>query len=205
MPAIGDSLAAAAAVLAAGGVVALPTETSYGLAVDPGKEAPLRRLYALKKRPPNKPLSLVAADTNQLYQVITTIPPCYEPLMERFWPGPLTLIFPARADIHPLVRAADGTVAVRISSHPAPTTLSSLYGSPLTATSANLAGGPPRFSAHKVAELFGDEVDYIFDAAPYTPIAQCSTIVGVKNGELVLHRGGAIDFTDICLPNAGFM
>lgn len=188
----GSSLERATIILRQGGIVAFPTETFYGLAVDPFCEPAVARLFKVKHRPAHKPLLLLVDRLEQLLEVAAEIPLQYRELMEKFWPGPLTLIFPARKDLPSLITADTGTVGVRISPHPIARQLIRLSGRPITATSANLADLQPAKTAHEVQAMFQNELDYIFDGGE-TAAGQCSTIVGLEGGKLTLVRRGQID------------
>lgn len=179
-------------VIRRGGIVAFPTETYYGLAVNPFDRVAVARLFALKKRPSAKPLLMLIADEAQLRRLTPAIPSLYMPLLD-FWPGPLTLVFPALSTLSPLVTGDTGTVGARISSHPLAHQLVSRVGHPITATSANISGRPPTTSAAEVASAFGADVDFILDGGQ-TPGGKGSTLVGLLGRELVLIRDGIIDF-----------
>ncbi len=192
-----QALDRAVAVLQGGGVVAFPTETSYGLAVDPTNPEAVGRLFLVKRRPPEKPLLLLAADGKQLAQVVTTVPKLYLPLMEAFWPGPLTLIFPARPELDQRVTGGTGTVGVRISPHPLARELARRFGRPVTATSANLSGQLPANTPAEVVAQFGANVDALLDGG-VVPGGLPSTVCGLRAGKLVVVRPGRIDLTGHC-------
>jgi tRNA threonylcarbamoyl adenosine modification protein (Sua5/YciO/YrdC/YwlC family) len=111
-------LARAVVELQRGGIVAFPTETFYGLAVDPFCRSALVALFELKKRAADKPILVLIDHIEQLSQLVKSIPQQYVPLMERHWPGPLTLIFPAKKSLPVELTGGTGTIGVRISSHP---------------------------------------------------------------------------------------
>lgn len=178
-----------------GGVVAFPTETYYGLAVNPFDEAAVARLFALKQRPSAKPILLLIEEAGQLGRLASCFPALYGPLMT-FWPGPLTLVFPARSTLSPLVTGNTGTVAARVSSHPTARLLVSRVGHPITATSANISGQPATVTAAEVVAAFGPSVDCILDGGR-TPGGKGSTLVGLVADEPVLLREGVIDFAAI--------
>ncbi len=188
----GESLEQAATILCQGGIVAFPTETYYGLAVDPFCETAVARLFKVKQRPADKPLLLLIDRTEQLLEVATEIPPRYRGLMEKFWPGPLTLIFPARKELPDQVTGYTGTVGVRISPHPIARELIRRIGRPITATSANLSDLMPAKTAHEVRAMFQDKLDYILDGGE-TAAGLCSTVVALEGDELVLVRRGQIE------------
>lgn len=187
---IGRSIDLAVEFLQQGRIVAFPTETYYGLAVDPENPLAVDRLYQLKKRPFNKPLLLLVDDVSRLSNLTARIPDEFIPLMEKYWPGPLTLIFPAADVINPKVTAGTGTVGIRISPHPIADQLVKKFGHAITATSANISGMDPGKTAQDVLDIFGDSVDYILDGG-LTAAGLCSTIVGIENSTLKVIRQGA--------------
>ena len=194
------ALARAVALLRAGGVVAFPTETYYGLAVDPFNREALRRLFRLKARPQAKPVLVLVRDAAQIPLLATHTPPQYEPLMRRFWPGPLTLIFPARDDLPPELTAGTGGVGIRQSPHPAATQLLEAFGGPLTATSCNRSGRPPATTAEEAAALFADELFLTLNGGP-TPGGAGSTILGLREGRLVCMRSGKVPVNEVLTNN----
>jgi L-threonylcarbamoyladenylate synthase len=131
------------------------------------------------------------------------LPPAYrrQPgrLMDAFWPGPLTLVLPARAALSALLTGGTATVGVRLSPHPQATDLVRTFGTPLTATSANLAGEPAAVTAEEVYAFFGDRVDMILDGGR-TPGLQGSTLVGVSNDTIECIREGCVPF-DVILAS----
>lgn len=188
----GISLERATVVLRQGGIVAFPTETYYGLAVDPFCESAVNKLFKVKRRPAHKPLLLLIDRIEQLPEVASEIPHQYHQLMAKFWPGPLTLIFPARKNLPWRITGNTGTVGVRISPHPIARELIRKIGKPITATSANLSDLVPAKTADEVLATFQDKLDYILDGGE-TAAGLCSTIVGLEDGELSLVRRGQIE------------
>ncbi|KPJ99682.1 MAG: translation factor Sua5 [Desulfobacterales bacterium SG8_35] len=186
----------AVAVLNGGGVVAFPTETYYGLAVDPMNPLALSHLFSIKQRDISKAILTLVDDRESLSSLVQDIPSLYEPLMKEFWPGPLTLIFPARVNLPTLLTAGTSTIGVRQSSHPFARQLLRAFGRPLTATSANVSGGPAATDAYEVKAQFGSKIDMIFDGGR-TPGAAGSTIIGLEAGRLKLIRAGVIPFKEI--------
>lgn len=197
-----SALVRACDLLRAGGLVAFPTETYYGLAVDPFNQAALERLFFLKRREPGKPVLLIVADSGQLAGLAAEIPPPFPPLMARFWPGPLTLVFPGVPDLPALLTGGTGTIGARVSSHPAARRLVEAFGRPLTATSANLSGFPAAVTAAEVAAQLGPGVDLIIDGGK-TPGGLGSTVVGLRDGQLCLFRRGLIPVAGIMVQAAG--
>ncbi|MEK7300671.1 MAG: L-threonylcarbamoyladenylate synthase, partial [Nitrospirota bacterium] len=151
-----------ACLVQAGGVLAVPTETFYGLGVNPFDGAAVARLLSIKGRPDGKPILILIGDQAQLQDLVTDVSPAAQVLMEAFWPGPLTLVFPASARLPKSVTAETGTVGVRHSSH---ASLAKLlrYTGPLTGTSANRSGEPPVQTAAEVERTIGTLVDVIID------------------------------------------
>lgn len=189
---IGSSILQAAAILQRGGLVAFPTETYYGLAVDPECESAVAKLFQVKQRQAHKPLLLLIERKEQLTDLVAGIPDLYMDLMDKYWPGPLTLVFPAREKLSGLLTGDTGTIGVRISPHPMARELIRKLGKPVTATSANLSGGAPAKTAAEVFAMFKEKVDYILDGGE-TPAGLCSTVVGMDHGNLVILREGPLD------------
>ncbi|MDD2465868.1 MAG: L-threonylcarbamoyladenylate synthase [Desulfobulbus sp.] len=184
----------AAAILRAGGVVAFPTETYYGLAVDPFNEKAVDRLYRIKQRSRKLPILLLVENAHQLPQVAKAIPALYRELIRHFWPGALSLVFPAQARCSLLLTGKTGTIAVRQSPHPVAHRLVTAFGAPVTATSANISGKPAAITAQQVVDFFADRVDLVVDGG-ITPGGQGSTLVGVQDGVLCCLRQGKIEFS----------
>ena len=181
----------AARIINAGGLVAFPTETFYGLAVNPSNGEALSRLFRVKKRPVDKPILLLVANRRQLEDLVEEIPPVYGKLIEKFWPGPLTLIFEAKKDLQPLLTASTGTVGIRMSSHSLAEQLINGVGGAITATSANLSGYPATVSVDEVGEQLFDAIDAVLDGGR-TPGVSSSTVVRLEKGKLVMIREGML-------------
>lgn len=182
--------------LSAGRLVALPTETYYALAAHPHEEEALDRLFAVKGRAPDKPILLLVSGPDMLPQVAEEIPDVARLLMKRFWPGPLTLILPARPGLSRRLTGGTGTVGVRQPCHEVTCGLIGALGLPVTGTSANRAGRPPLTRAAAVAAEFGEEVALIVDAGP-CPGGLPSTIVAVTGDPPRLVRSGATAIVDL--------
>lgn len=191
-----DETVNSAAIIRAGGIVAFPTETSYGLAVDPLNAAALDRLFTLKRRPPSKPVLVIVDRLERLSDLVSKVPLAYEPLINRFWPGPLTLIFPALPMLPRLLTAGTDTIGVRISSHLLAARICRQAGGAVTATSANVSGEQPACGPAEIQAMFGNRVDAIVDGGVIDQTAP-STIVNELNGKLNLIRGGCVPFADI--------
>src|SRR5215472_14034903 len=147
-----------AARLHAGQVVALPTDTFYGLAVDPVNLRAVDRIYELKSRARHKPLSLLIHDVAQAYELARSLDGAFDRLAERFWPGPLTVIVKAGGKLPLKVTANTGNVALRVPEAPICRSVVRALGLPITATSANLRGLPECTYAACVHQQFGDKI-----------------------------------------------
>jgi L-threonylcarbamoyladenylate synthase len=183
-------------VLKSNGIIAVPTETFFGLAVNPFHEGALSRLFALKQRAPEKPVLLLVDGRERLSQVVREIPETANRLMDRFWPGPLTIILPSLAHLPRLITAGTGTIGVRQPRHTLTCRLITKMGYSITGTSANRSGRPPLTRAVDVAQEFGDEVDLILDTGD-CPGGLPSTIVDVCSFPPRLVRAGAISPTEL--------
>ncbi len=153
----------AARIIHQGGVIAFPTDTLYGLGADIWNPQAVERVFLLKGREFGKPLPVLIGTLEQLPQLVRAIPPRAERLLQAFWPGPLTLLFPARPEIHPLLLGDAGKIGIRLPAYPWVQDLIQRAGVPLTGTSANPAGKPPALDALQVLDYFGDRLDLILD------------------------------------------
>jgi L-threonylcarbamoyladenylate synthase len=176
-------------VLQRGGLTAVPTETFYGLGVNPFDRTALTRLRAVKGRGEGQPILVLLGSLNDLTLFVDHVPSAAGLLMEAFWPGALTIVFPARASVPSAVTAGTGRVGVRLSPCQPLRKLLELVG-PLTGTSANRTGAPPARTAREVEQVFGEEVDLIIDAGP-TPGGLPSTVVEAGD-QLHIVREGAL-------------
>jgi L-threonylcarbamoyladenylate synthase len=179
-----------ASVLQRSGLVAIPTETFYGLGVNPFDARAVDRLRAVKGREDAKPILVLVASINDLSAFVEQVPPAASLLIEGFWPGPLTILFPARASLPHALTAGTGLVGMRVSSCRPLCELLTRVG-PLTGTSANRAGAAPARTAEAVQQALGDAVDLILDAGP-TPGGLPSTVVDAHHS-LRIVREGAIE------------
>jgi len=197
-----DAIERAAAVIRAGGVVAIPTDTLYGLAADPFRADAVARVFAAKSRPDQRALPLIAGSADQIAQRLGALPPAGHRLATRFWPGPLTLLVPATPALAAGVSGGSGRVGVRVPAHDAARALCEACGTPLTATSANLSGEAASADPTAVAAALAGRIDAILDAGP-TPGGSPSTIVDVTVPEPTLVRAGAIPWEDVLACLAG--
>lgn len=185
------AIAHAASVINQGGVVAFPTETYYGLAVDAFNEEALTRLFQVKKRTRDKPILSLVGEVGQLAMLVRDVPALFQPLISKFWPGPLTLVFDGLPSLSSLLTSNTGTVGARISSHPVAQQLVKAVNKPITATSANLSGRPAAVNRKEVESQLGRLVDLVLDGGD-TPGGKGSTIIGYKKNHLILIREGVI-------------
>lgn len=177
----------AAAEIRRGGVIVYPTETLYGIGANALDGDAVRRVAAVKGRPDDRPILVILADRRAIPPLVTEIPEDALRLMDAFWPGPLTLVFPAAQGIPPGITAGTGTIGIRIPSSELCLRLVERAGCPVTSTSANLSGAPPLRTA---ADL-GPGVGLTLDAGEL-PLSEPSTVVDVSVKPPVLLRAGAV-------------
>jgi L-threonylcarbamoyladenylate synthase len=185
------ALEAAAGVLRAGGLVAFPTETFYGLGALALDEAAVARVFQAKGRPGDKPLLVLVDSSAMVDRVAREVPDRARRLMARYWPGPLTLILPARTDLPTTLTAGTGTIGVRLSAHPVAGALVHAVGAPVTAPSANPHGETSPRTADEVIAALGTRIDLVLDGGA-TPGGPASTVLDVTGTRPVLLRPGAV-------------
>ena len=185
----------AAEVLLAGGLVAFPTETFYGLGANALDPQAVRRVYAVKGRPESKPLLVLVDSVRMLRSLVEGVPAAARTLMTRYWPGPLTLVFRARGNLAEELTAGTGTVGVRMPGHPVAFGLVRTAGFPVTAPSANLSGEAPPSTAVDVQRIFEGKIELILDGGP-TEGGLPSTIVDVTVTPPRVVRRGALELPD---------
>jgi len=191
-----EEISLAAADLDRGKVVAFPTETFYGLAINPFVGGALERLFTLKQRHPEKPVLVLIDQPARLTELVAAVPPLYATLMARFWPGPLTLIFPGRPNLPTGLTDAQGTIGIRLSSEPLACRLAAAAGGVITGTSANPSGAPAAICAQEIRAAFPTGLARILDYGQ-APGGLGSTIIAEEDGRLRLIRTGAIPFSEI--------
>lgn len=196
LPPSPDNIGKAAHRIAQGGIVAYPTETVFGLAVNPFDESALEQLFLLKQRPPDKPVLLLISEISELDLLAESTPPLARELMDTFWPGPLTLLLPARHDLSDYVTSGSETVAVRQSSNPTAHALCQAVGAPITSTSANHSSQPPATTSETAAQLLGNPEDLVL-AGVCRPDAEPSTIVDATGAKPVIVREGVLSASDL--------
>jgi L-threonylcarbamoyladenylate synthase len=188
--------AAAIDVLRAGGVIALPTDTVYGICVALSTPGGVDRLFAVKDRPPDKAISVLADDLSQVEDSVA-VPDEARRLAAAFWPGGLTLVLPleGRAVMPAALTAGTAALGVRVPAHACPRALARELGA-LPTTSANLSGAPDPVTAADVAATIGDRIDLILDGGP-SPGGVASTVVDCTVMPVRILRVGAVSPADI--------
>jgi L-threonylcarbamoyladenylate synthase len=203
---ITEDISKAIEVLNNDDVVAIPTETVYGLAGNAFNEVALKKIFELKNRPFFNPLIIHIKSIDQLDDVAKEIPSKARKLAELFWPGPLTLVLKKQSHVPDLVTGGKDTVAIRIPDHPVAMRLLEEIDFPLAAPSANPFGSISPTSAKHVFEYFGEKIRVILDGGECRKGIE-STIIGFENNEPVLYRLGSIALEDIerAIGNVGLL
>lgn len=181
-----------------GEIVAYPTETFYGLAVDPFNENAVKKLFEVKGRDFDSPFTVIVNDKSKVFDLVDEVPDIARKLMDKFWPGPLTIVFKANSKVPEILTSGKGTIGIRVSVNPVATEFAREAASPITATSANPAGMAPTVNADKVIEYFGEKLGAVIDGGEVSG-GLGSTIVSVATTEnsVVVIREGAINTDDI--------
>lgn len=186
-----DRLDDVARRLTSGAVLALPTETFYGLCADSAHADALARVNRLKDKPESSPILLLAADAAQVAAVAATLPAAFAALVQAFWPGPLTLVLPAAPGLAPQITGGRNGVAVRVPGLAFPRAVAQRLGRPIAGVSANRHGEPPCRTAAEVAQTFPEGLDGIVDGGP-TGGGAPSTIVDLTGARPRLQRDGLL-------------
>lgn len=187
------SLEQACAVIRRGGVIAYPTETFFGLGCCALDGDAVASVFAAKRRAPDMPLPVIAGDVDQLALVAAHVSDAARALAERFWPGPLSILFPAHPAVPPVLTGGTGTVAVRVSPHPGARALALGSGAPLAATSANISGRPAVTSATELDVELLQAIEGVFDMPPQPAGGMASTLVCCDDsGRLRILRDGPV-------------
>ncbi len=185
-----DRIQKAAGIIRRGGVVVFPTLGLYGLGADAFNPAAVGRIFDLKGRNAAKPLLVMIQERGQIMGLVPRVDQRSTFMMDRFWPGRVTLVMPARADLAPGLTSADGKIAIRLAGHPVAAALIAAAGTPITATSANLSGTGGCADVRQIdAELLA-AIDLALDAGPMSGAA--STIVDICGTRPVVLRAGAV-------------
>jgi L-threonylcarbamoyladenylate synthase len=191
-----QALAVAAGVLLRGGLVIFPTDTLYGLAVDPRNPGAIDRVFRAKGRPPGQALPLVAASLDQVERSVGHLSRLTRQLAVRFWPGPLTMVVEAGQDVVATVLGGSGTLAIRVPNHAVARGLCECAGFPLVSTSANRSGQAAPSTADEAIASLGDDVDLVLDGGPVVG-GEPSTIVDARGDSVRLLRAGAVPFSRV--------
>ena len=188
-----SSIEKAVTILKAGGIVAFPTETFYGLAADAMNEKAVDRIFEIKGRSFNNPIALIISKEYDLHLITDNIPEAAKKLMAAFWPGPLTLVFKASPSVSPRLTAGTGKIGVRISSNPIAHSLAAGLGRPITATSANLSGARECTTAAAVKDQITSDLVTIIDGGA-TSGGKGSTILDITSHPPIVLREGSISW-----------
>jgi L-threonylcarbamoyladenylate synthase len=191
-----DAIEEAAKWIVNGGVVAIPTDTLYGLAADPFSPAAVARVFAVKGRGGDRALPLIAADFAQAALHLGRLSETGERLAQRYWPGPLTLLVAAPRALASDVHGGTGKVGVRVPRDEVARAICRAVGTPITATSANVSGAGATADPGDVERALGSRIDLLVDAGP-TPGGPPSTIVDATQTPPALVRAGAIEWDEI--------
>jgi L-threonylcarbamoyladenylate synthase len=191
--------------LQSGGLVVYPTDTLYGLGVDPRSEGGLRKLLAIKGREGKKPIPLLLDGAERVSLWAEHVSAAASRLIEKFWPGALTVVLPARDDVPVQVTAGGGTVGLRVPDHPIPRAMARALGGAITGTSANRAGNPGNWgTAEEIVREFTGDADWVLWDSPRPAVrspapgrSPGSTVVRVDGDDVTLLREGAIPFREI--------
>lgn len=189
-----SAIDAAVRELEAGYIVGVPTDTAYGLVADVSYTGAADRLFSLKKRSRDHELPVIVYDIEQAMSLAIGVPPAGERLMEKFWPGALTLVLPRNPDFVADLGGDEDTIGVRCPDHIVPRLLCDEVG-PLAITTANLEGAQPAMTAPEVVDLFGDAISVVLDSGRCD--RNLATVVDVTGFEPKLLREGQISWADI--------
>jgi L-threonylcarbamoyladenylate synthase len=190
--ALPENVAAAAAALRAGELIVFPTETFYAIGADPMQPNALAAIVQVKGREPDKPIALIAADTASAFAIAREIPADASLLAEAFWPGPLTVVFPARDGLNEILLGPGGGIGVRISPHPTARALAVATGGLITATSANLSGQPPARTLAQARQSLGTRISFYVDGGALTSDAPSTVVEFDQDGGFRILREGVI-------------
>lgn len=183
-------------LLLSGGVIGFPTDTFYGLGADPHNPDALAKIFKLKQRAPDKPLLVLIPSLKYLETLTFKVNDNARRLMERFWPGPLTLVFSAAPGVPEILTAGTGTIGIRFPAEDFVRRFLAALGQPLTAPSANISGEPEPRTAREVQAAFDAGLDIIVDGGP-APGGQLSTVLDTTTDPPTLIREGAVSRNDL--------
>lgn len=176
--------------LKSGGIVAIPTDTVYGLGADPFSASAVQKLYTFKGRPDGKPIPLILSSVEDIHSVAQNLPGFFFHLTDRFWPGGLTIVVESK-DLLPVLTAGGNTVGVRIPDNPLLLQILRAFGGPMAITSANISGEPPATSIQEIGEELASRIDVIVDGGK-TPGPVPSTVYDISVSPPIIRRHGVI-------------
>lgn len=186
----------AAETLKKGGIVAFPTDTFYGLGADAANDEAVKRVYAIKERDYDKPILILVDNKDKVSRYVKDIPQIAKKLIDKFWPGPLTIIFYASPAVSQSLLGRSNKIGIRIPNNPLTLLFLKTAGCPVTATSANISGTPSASDPKKVNENLGEKIDIILDAGRTTGIKE-STVIDITEYPPVCIREGMITAKEI--------
>ncbi len=191
-----EAVGQAAGKITAGGVVVFPTRGLYGLGADAFNLSALERVYRIKQRPENKPILVLVRFVDDVLRLAAEVPETARRIMDRCWPGRVTLVFAARPEVPGLLTAGSGKLGIRLPGHPVAAALVAAAGGPITGTSANIAGEPGVSQVEDLSKEVADRVDLILDAGPLEGGAG-STVVDVTVDPPRVLREGAVPVSEL--------
>lgn len=187
---IGDDISTAVVIIQNGGLVAVPTETVYGLAANGLDEAAVMKIYDVKGRPETKPISLLVSGVVEVGEFCRDIPAAAYTLADKFWPGPLTMVLYKKDNVPHVVTAGGDTVGVRCPDHSKTLELIRRAGIPLAAPSANLSGAPSPKTASDVQQVFDGQIDAVIDGGPCLLGIESTVLDMTVQPPKILRKGG---------------
>ena len=191
-----DIIAEAAGIIKKGGVVVFPTRSLYGLGADAFNTRAVNRIFHIKQRPANKPILVLIKDKNELDRLSALVPPVATAIMERFWPGRVSLVFQAKEGLSANLTAGTKKIGIRLPGHNIAYKLVKAAGGPITGTSANLSGSAGCFQINDLDEKIANSVDLILDAGPLKG-GIGSTVVDVTGETPRILRQGELSQKDV--------
>jgi L-threonylcarbamoyladenylate synthase len=197
-----DTIQKAASTIKAGGIIVFPTHGLYGLGADAFNRQAVQKLYSIKQRPPRKPILILIERAEQLASLVSHVNPIATQIMDRFWPGKITLVFEASARVPTTLTGGSTKIGVRQPGHPAAVALVKAVGGPITGTSANLSGRPGCRQVSDLEPALIRRLDLILDAGILAG-GRGSTVVDVSRETPQILREGIIPASDIMALRAG--
>ncbi len=191
-----EILKKASAVIEQGGIVVFPTQCLYGLAADALNAEAVSEIFRIKGRPPDKPVLVLIKSQKVLQTIVEDIPPAAHKLISRFWPGSLTIIFPAQKKFPSVLTGKTGKIGVRLPGHPVASALAKLSNNPITGTSANVSGTPGCSDIDRIDPKILRETELVLDAGPLAG-GIGSTVLDITGEKVVVLREGVVSAEQI--------